>query len=123
MSLPSESETMASLSTQVCVPVATMENVAEELHRTLNSIQAIAYYVEMTLPLSELRSLEYLRKVQDLVDECDEILGPFVQGRPAAANVVSEAVETSPDYDVRVEPACVNAEANGRDLSEGECHP
>ena len=106
MSLPSESETMLSLSAQGRVPMATIENVAEELRRVLNSIQAIAYYVEMTLPFCELPSLEYLRKVQELVDECHDILHSLVQGCTATVqgctateNLVSETNETNSDYD------------------------
>jgi hypothetical protein len=98
MSLLSESETMVSLSAQVRVPMATIENVAEDLRRALNSIQAIAYYVEMTLPLSELSSLGYLHKLQELVDECHEILHPLVHDYAAARNVVSKAIETSPEH-------------------------
>jgi hypothetical protein len=87
------------------LPIATIENVAEELRRALNSIQAIAYYVEMTLPLSELSSLDYLRQLQELVDECHELLYPLVRGCTAPENLVSEAIETDPDHGICVESA------------------
>jgi hypothetical protein len=117
MSLPLRSEAVASSNAQVRVSLATIQNVVEELHRALSSIQAIAYYVEMTLPLSELPSVEYLRKVQNLVDECDESLQRFVQGCRAAGTM-----ETNPDYDLCVESKCGNAQANGSELSEGGYH-
>jgi hypothetical protein len=102
-------------------PMATIENVAEDLCRALNSIQAIAYYVEMTLPLSEMASFNYLRKLQELVDECHESLQPFVQGCRAAGNEVSEAIETNPNSDIGVESKYVNAHPNGREI-EGVTH-
>lgn len=75
------------------LPLAMIESVAEELHQTLNSIQAIAYYVEMTLPLSELTALQHLQKVQCLVDECAEMIGPFVQHCRVTGNGPAEAEE------------------------------
>jgi len=107
MSVPLESEAVASSSAQVRVSMATVENVAEELHRILNSIQAIAYYVEMTLPLCELPSLEYLRKVQELVDECGEVLQRLVHGCTATENLVNEAIEMNPDYDICATGECL----------------
>jgi len=82
--------------------MATIENVAEDLRGALNSIQAIAYYVEMTLPLSELSSLGYLHKLQELVDECHEILHPLVHEYAATENFVRKAIKTNPDHDIFV---------------------
>jgi len=68
-----------------------MEGVAADLGRLLNSIEAIAYYVEMTLPASELNSRQYLRKVQLLVHEADGILDGFAQKYTGAGSVANSA--------------------------------
>lgn len=65
-------------SSEGSVSLAMIEQFAETSHRDLSSIQAIAYHVEMMLPLHDLSCLEYLRKVQELVEECEEVLEPFV---------------------------------------------
>lgn len=105
MSLPVRAEALASSVAQGGVPVATIDNVGAELHRILNSIQAIAYFVEMTLPFSELPSLGYLRKLQELVDEGHESLHALVHVGTAPKNLVSEASETDPDCEICVESA------------------
>ena len=51
-----------------------IDGFAAQLGQLLSSIQAIAYYVEMNLPLGEWTSLQYLLKVQVLVEECNGVL-------------------------------------------------
>jgi signal transduction histidine kinase len=45
-----------------------------DLRQPLSSIEAIAYYLEMTLPPEQLQARQYMRKLQQLVDEANEIL-------------------------------------------------
>jgi hypothetical protein len=91
---------MGSSNQQLPVSTPRIGNIAEELRQGLNSIQAIAYYVEMALPFSELPSLEYLRKLQELVDGCHEILFRLVRECAATENVTCEATEVDFDHDV-----------------------
>ncbi|HEV8037234.1 MAG TPA: hypothetical protein VGP62_00115 [Bryobacteraceae bacterium] len=45
-----------------------------DLRQPLSSIEAIAYYLEMTLPAEQLQARQYMRKLQQLVDEANSIL-------------------------------------------------
>ena len=45
-----------------------------DLRQPLSSIEAIAYYLEMTLPAEQLEARQYMRKLQQLVDEANTIL-------------------------------------------------
>ena len=45
-----------------------------DLRQPLSSIEAIAYYLEMTLPPEQMQARQYMRKLQQLVDEANEIL-------------------------------------------------
>ncbi len=44
------------------------------LRQPLSSIEAIAYYLEMTLPAEQLQARQYMRRLQQLVDEANSIL-------------------------------------------------
>jgi signal transduction histidine kinase len=45
-----------------------------DLRQPLSSIEAIAYYLEMTLPPEQHQARQYMRKLQQLVDEANSIL-------------------------------------------------
>jgi signal transduction histidine kinase len=45
-----------------------------DLRQPLSSIEAIAYYLEMTLPAEQMQARQYMRKLQLLVDEANSIL-------------------------------------------------
>ncbi len=45
-----------------------------DMRQPLSSIEAIAYYLEMTLPAEQLQARQYMRKLQQLVDEANTIL-------------------------------------------------
>lgn len=45
-----------------------------DMRQPLSSIEAIAYYLEMTLPAEQLQARHYMRKLQQLVDEANTIL-------------------------------------------------
>ena len=45
-----------------------------DLRQPLSSIEAIAYYLEMTLPPEQLQARQYMRKLQQLVDEANSML-------------------------------------------------
>jgi len=45
-----------------------------DMRQPLSSIEAIAYYLEMTLPPDQQQARHYMRKLQELVDEANSIL-------------------------------------------------
>lgn len=45
-----------------------------DLRQPLSSIEAIAYYLEMTLPAEQIEARQYMRRVQQLVDEASGVL-------------------------------------------------
>jgi signal transduction histidine kinase len=45
-----------------------------DLRQPLSSIEAIAYFLEMTLPAEQLQARQYMRRLQQLVDEANSIL-------------------------------------------------
>jgi len=45
-----------------------------DMRQPLSSIEAIAYYLEMTLPAEQLEARQYMRKLQQLVDQANTIL-------------------------------------------------
>jgi hypothetical protein len=45
-----------------------------DLRQPLSSIEAIAYYLEMTLPPEQQQARLYMRKLQQLVEEANSIL-------------------------------------------------
>ncbi|MBI4876406.1 MAG: hypothetical protein HY822_17360 [Acidobacteria bacterium] len=69
-----------------------VRHVAHQLRQPLSTIEAIAYYLSITLPPTEVRALEQVEKLQRLVQE--------------ASNIVSDAVQffqTSPVRPLRVQ--------------------
>jgi nitrogen-specific signal transduction histidine kinase len=45
-----------------------------ELRQPLSSIEAIAYYLEMTLPPEQIQARLYMRRLQELVDQTSSLL-------------------------------------------------
>jgi hypothetical protein len=45
-----------------------------DLRQPLSSIEAIAYYLEMTLPAEQLQARQYMRQLQQLVEDANSIL-------------------------------------------------
>jgi hypothetical protein len=48
--------------------------LVHELRQPLSSIEAIAYYLEMTLPANQFQMRQYMSQVQQLVEETNAIL-------------------------------------------------
>ncbi len=62
--------------------------LVHELRQPLSSIEAIAYFLEMTLPPEQFQARYYMRRLQQLVDEAELILERTVvtaRKPPAAA--------------------------------------
>jgi hypothetical protein len=53
---------------------AVILQLASDLRQTVSSIDAIAYYLEMTLPAEQLQARQYMQRLQDLVDHTNSIL-------------------------------------------------
>ena len=52
----------------------TIRELVHDLRQPLSSIEAIAYYLEMTLPAEQHQARQYMRRLQQLVDETSVIL-------------------------------------------------
>jgi phosphoglycerate-specific signal transduction histidine kinase len=52
----------------------TLQVMVHELRQPLSSIEAIAYYLEMTLPAEQGQARLYMRKLQQLVDQASAVL-------------------------------------------------
>lgn len=51
-----------------------LRELVHELRQPLSSIEAIAYYVEMTLPAGQLEAQQYMSQVQQLIAATNAIL-------------------------------------------------
>jgi signal transduction histidine kinase len=49
----------------------TIRNLAHELRQPLSAIEAIAYYLEMTLPPEQIQTRQYLVRLQSLVEQAN----------------------------------------------------
>ena len=56
----------------------TVRDLVHELRQPLSSIEAIAYYLEMTLPAEQFQARQYMRRIQMLVDEASLTLNSAV---------------------------------------------
>ncbi|HTS47252.1 MAG TPA: hypothetical protein VMH05_04875 [Bryobacteraceae bacterium] len=65
----------------------TIQELVHELRQPLSSIEAIAYYVEMTLPPELLQARQYMHRLQELVAQADLVLGGAASAlrKPAAS--------------------------------------
>src|SRR5580692_5306774 len=52
----------------------TMRDLVHELRQPLSSIEAIAYYLEMTLPAEQFEARQYMSQLQRLVADANTIL-------------------------------------------------
>ena len=57
-----------------------VRNLVHDLRQPLSSIEAIAYYLEMTLPAEQVQARMYMRRLQQLVDQADATLECAVSG-------------------------------------------
>ena len=51
-----------------------VRELIHEMRQPLSSIEAIAYYLEMTLPADQAQARQYMRRLQQLVDQSNSIL-------------------------------------------------
>jgi hypothetical protein len=56
------------------MPQVSMRDFIHDLRQPLSSMEAIAYYLEMTLPAEQQQARQYMRRLQQLVDEANQIL-------------------------------------------------
>ncbi|HEV2688706.1 MAG TPA: hypothetical protein VGV35_09135 [Bryobacteraceae bacterium] len=52
----------------------TIRELVHDLRQPLSSIEAIAYYLEMTLPADQFQARQYMRRLQQLVEHTSSIL-------------------------------------------------
>lgn len=57
-----------------------VRELIHELRQPLSSIEAIAYYLEMTLPAEQSRARQYMRRLQELVEQTNAILSQAASG-------------------------------------------
>ena len=55
-------------------PQVSVRDFIHDLRQPLSSMEAIAYYLEMTLPAEQQQARQYMRRLQQLVDEANQIL-------------------------------------------------
>jgi len=55
-------------------PDELVRDLIHELRQPLSSIEAIAYYLEMTLPPEQVQARLYMRRLQELVDQTSAAL-------------------------------------------------
>jgi len=70
-------ETPLFLEAETSTPSAedAVRELVHELRQPLSSIEAIAYYLEMTLPADQFQARQYMRRIQQLVEETTSSLG------------------------------------------------
>jgi signal transduction histidine kinase len=79
------------------VDAATTEAIRDlvhELRQPLSAIEAIAYYVEMTLPPDQLQARQHMRRLQELVGRAESALSSSVSTArkpPAGASTAAGA--------------------------------
>ena len=85
-------------------------HLAHQLRQPLSTIEAIAYYLSMTLPPNESKAIEQLEKMQLLVQEADVILSDAMHYFRAAPphpvrvdlnDLVADAVSEAPPWEGR----------------------
>jgi signal transduction histidine kinase len=69
-----ESPRYVETSVAVESPEERLRDLVHELRQPLSSIEAIAYYLEMTLPPAQFEALEYMSQLQRLVADSNAIL-------------------------------------------------
>ena len=61
-------------------PEELVRDLIHELRQPLSSIEAIAYYLEMTLPPEQIQARLYMRRLQELVDQTSSALEDAAAG-------------------------------------------
>jgi signal transduction histidine kinase len=76
-------------SVAIASPEDRLRDLVHELRQPLSSIEAIAYYLEMTLPAGQFEARQYMSQLQRLVADTNTILersvGTSRKGRARAA--------------------------------------
>lgn len=73
-------------------PSQVIVELAHDLRQPLSSIEAIAYYLEMTLPVDQPRTMRYLQTVQKLIFAANALLDSHVrEARIPTADAVRES--------------------------------
>jgi len=57
-----------------------IQNLVHELRQPLSTIEALAYYLEITLPADQFEARRYLTRVRDMVEQSNLILKNAVGG-------------------------------------------
>lgn len=68
----------------------TICELVHDLRQPLSSIEAIAYYLEMTLPADQPEARQYMRRLQQLVEQAELVLdraGAAVRKQPATVRI------------------------------------
>jgi|SRR5579863_8376145 len=77
-------------SVAIASPEERLRELVHELRQPLSSIEAIAYYLEMTLPAGQFEARQYMSQLQRLVADTNSILersvGAMRQGRVRSAS-------------------------------------
>lgn len=60
-------------------PRQALHNLAHELRQPLSTIEAMAYYLEMTLPADQIDTRQYLCRMQQLIEQANGILNRAVR--------------------------------------------
>jgi len=60
--------------TSVSLSEELVRDLVHDLRQPLSSIEAIAYYLEMTLPAEQIQARLYMRRLQELVDQTSSVL-------------------------------------------------
>ncbi|MGD0131900.1 MAG: hypothetical protein ABSE57_07630 [Bryobacteraceae bacterium] len=76
-------------SVAIASPEERLRDLVHELRQPLSSIEAIAYYLEMTLPAGQFEARQYMSQLQRLVADTNTILERSV---PAARKGCGRAV-------------------------------
>ena len=69
-------------SAAIASPDEQLFDLVHELRQPLSSIEAIAYYLEMTLPPGQVEARKYMSQLQRLVGDTNAILERSVSARP-----------------------------------------
>jgi signal transduction histidine kinase len=60
-------------------PEDQISRLAHDLRQPLSTIEAIAYYLEITLPADQLEALRYLTRLRRTVEEANSILSSAIR--------------------------------------------
>ena len=63
-----------------------LSELVHDLRQPLSTIESVAYYLEIILPPNESKAREQVAKLQQLVEQSNELLNAALQREHAAAN-------------------------------------